>query len=367
MVVSSQLLVATMLRSDFLTIATTRPETLFADTAIAVNSQDECYSKYIGRQSIVPMTFGRRVAIISDKLQGSFTQGRLPSLALQSQIRDWSAILMTEERDPERPRIVWPISSNAMDCMGEREGIEEWREREKEREREAEGRRRRRHTWSKTDPPDLNVDKDFGAGVLKISPGHDRNDDLVARKLGLPILDVVCLMRSQDLTGTAPASAPSMAVMPTSMISFALDESPSTPPNAVSPSFRYRFSHRVHEERENTAEGTMERNTPLRKPHTSTADLVTWSEDPAAAPRARSHQEGTMERNPHTSTADLLTCSKNPTAAPGARSHQRASYYRGVGRSRSCTTKKKVCFSSIRKHLFVYWFNGNDFFATCDS
>ncbi|XP_057479339.1 uncharacterized protein LOC130766694 isoform X2 [Actinidia eriantha] len=161
---------------------------------------------------------------------------------------------------------------------------------------------------------------------------------------------------SPPAPGTAPASAPSMAVMPTSMISFALDESPSTPPNAVSPSFRYRFSHRVHEERENTAEGTMERNTPLRKPHTSTADLVTWSEDPAAAPRARSHQEGTMERNPHTSTADLLTCSKNPTAAPGARSHQRASYYRGVGRSRSCTTKKKDsiigCFKIMKTHQY---------------
>ncbi|XP_057500246.1 valine--tRNA ligase, chloroplastic/mitochondrial 2 isoform X3 [Actinidia eriantha] len=90
-------------RSDFLTIATTRPETLFADTAIAVNPQDERYSKYIGRQAIVPLTFGRHVPIISDKY----------------------------------------------------------------------------------------VDKDFGTGVLKISPGHDHNDYLLARKLGLPILNVM--------------------------------------------------------------------------------------------------------------------------------------------------------------------------------
>lgn len=90
-------------RSDYLTIATTRPETLFADTAIAVNPQDERYSKYIGRQAIVPMTFGRHVPIISDKY----------------------------------------------------------------------------------------VDKDFGTGVLKISPGHDHNDYLLARKLGLPILNVM--------------------------------------------------------------------------------------------------------------------------------------------------------------------------------
>ncbi|XP_059623092.1 valine--tRNA ligase, chloroplastic/mitochondrial 2 isoform X4 [Cornus florida] len=90
-------------RDDFLTIATTRPETLFGDTAIAVNPQDERYSKYIGRQAIVPMTFGRHVPIISDKY----------------------------------------------------------------------------------------VDKEFGTGVLKISPGHDHNDYLLARKLGLPILNVM--------------------------------------------------------------------------------------------------------------------------------------------------------------------------------
>ncbi|XP_055800563.1 valine--tRNA ligase, chloroplastic/mitochondrial 2 isoform X1 [Solanum dulcamara] len=90
-------------KSDFLTIATTRPETLFGDTAIAVNPQDERYAKYIGKQAIVPLTFGRHVPIISDKY----------------------------------------------------------------------------------------VDKDFGTGVLKISPGHDHNDYLLARKLGLPILNVM--------------------------------------------------------------------------------------------------------------------------------------------------------------------------------
>lgn len=90
-------------KSDFLTIATTRPETLFGDTAIAVHPQDDRYSKYIGRQAIVPMTFGRHIPIISDKY----------------------------------------------------------------------------------------VDKDFGTGVLKVSPGHDHNDYLLARKLGLPILNVM--------------------------------------------------------------------------------------------------------------------------------------------------------------------------------
>lgn len=90
-------------RDDFLTIATTRPETLFGDTAIAVNPEDERYAKYIGCQAIVPMTYGRHVPIIADRL----------------------------------------------------------------------------------------VDKEFGTGVLKISPGHDHNDYLLARKIGLPILTVM--------------------------------------------------------------------------------------------------------------------------------------------------------------------------------
>ncbi|XP_038883468.1 valine--tRNA ligase, chloroplastic/mitochondrial 2 isoform X1 [Benincasa hispida] len=90
-------------RSDYLTVATTRPETLFGDVAIAVHPEDDRYSKYVGMMAIVPMTYGRHVPII----------------------------------------------------------------------------------------PDKNVDKDFGTGVLKISPGHDHNDYLLARKLGLPILNVM--------------------------------------------------------------------------------------------------------------------------------------------------------------------------------
>ncbi|XP_050244881.1 valine--tRNA ligase, chloroplastic/mitochondrial 2 isoform X2 [Quercus robur] len=90
-------------RSDYLTIATTRPETLFGDVAIAVHPKDDRYSKYVGMMAIVPMTYGRHIPIISDR----------------------------------------------------------------------------------------HVDKDFGTGVLKISPGHDHNDYLLARKLGLPILNIM--------------------------------------------------------------------------------------------------------------------------------------------------------------------------------
>ncbi|KAH9612085.1 hypothetical protein KSS87_020049, partial [Heliosperma pusillum] len=90
-------------RDDFLTIATTRPETLFGDTAVAVHPEDPRYAKYIGKMAIVPLALGRHVPII----------------------------------------------------------------------------------------PHKQVDREFGTGVLKISPGHDQNDYLLARKIGLPILNIM--------------------------------------------------------------------------------------------------------------------------------------------------------------------------------
>jgi len=51
---------------NYLEIATTRPETLLGDTAVAVNPNDDRYKKYIGKSIIVPIT-GKKVPIISDE------------------------------------------------------------------------------------------------------------------------------------------------------------------------------------------------------------------------------------------------------------------------------------------------------------
>ena len=51
--------------SDFITVATTRPETLFGDTAIAVHPDDERYLKFAGRRLIVPLQ-GRSIPLIFD-------------------------------------------------------------------------------------------------------------------------------------------------------------------------------------------------------------------------------------------------------------------------------------------------------------
>ena len=51
---------------QFVTIATTRPETILADTAVCVNPDDERYQNLIGKTAIIPMV-EREVPIIADE------------------------------------------------------------------------------------------------------------------------------------------------------------------------------------------------------------------------------------------------------------------------------------------------------------
>ena len=51
---------------DFLTIATTRPETIFGDTAICINPNDERFAHLKGKKAIVPIC-GRVIPIIQDE------------------------------------------------------------------------------------------------------------------------------------------------------------------------------------------------------------------------------------------------------------------------------------------------------------
>ena len=52
--------------ADFLTVATTRPETIFGDTAICINPNDERFAHLKGKKAIVPIC-GRIVPIIEDE------------------------------------------------------------------------------------------------------------------------------------------------------------------------------------------------------------------------------------------------------------------------------------------------------------
>jgi valyl-tRNA synthetase len=59
------------------TIATVRPETMLADTAVAVNPDDERYRELVGRSAILPLV-GRRLPVIADEyVKSDFDTGQL--------------------------------------------------------------------------------------------------------------------------------------------------------------------------------------------------------------------------------------------------------------------------------------------------
>ncbi|MGE5371490.1 MAG: valine--tRNA ligase [Solirubrobacterales bacterium] len=51
---------------EFLTVATTRPETMLGDTGVAVHPEDERYKHLIGKSAVLPL-LGRKMAIIADE------------------------------------------------------------------------------------------------------------------------------------------------------------------------------------------------------------------------------------------------------------------------------------------------------------
>jgi valyl-tRNA synthetase len=91
-----------VLNTAYIPVATTRPETILGDTAVAVHPEDPRYQAFIGKKVIVPM-LGRAIPVIADDY----------------------------------------------------------------------------------------VDREFGTGALKITPGHDPNDYIIGQRHGLPILSML--------------------------------------------------------------------------------------------------------------------------------------------------------------------------------
>ncbi|MDD5457345.1 MAG: valine--tRNA ligase, partial [Candidatus Margulisbacteria bacterium] len=52
-------------KNDKIVVATTRPETMFGDTAVAVNPDDKRYKKWIGKTLLLPLT-DRKIRVIAD-------------------------------------------------------------------------------------------------------------------------------------------------------------------------------------------------------------------------------------------------------------------------------------------------------------
>ena len=53
--------------SEFLVVATTRPETMLGDTAVAVNPEDERYKRLVGKNVLLPL-MNREIPIIADEM-----------------------------------------------------------------------------------------------------------------------------------------------------------------------------------------------------------------------------------------------------------------------------------------------------------
>jgi valyl-tRNA synthetase len=63
--------------AEYVTIATTRPETMLGDTALAVNPDDERYEHLVGTTAVLPL-LGREIPIIADDyIQSEFGTGAL--------------------------------------------------------------------------------------------------------------------------------------------------------------------------------------------------------------------------------------------------------------------------------------------------
>lgn len=55
-----------MCTDEEIIVATTRPETMFGDVAIAVHPEDERYARYVGRRVLNPVRDGISIPIVAD-------------------------------------------------------------------------------------------------------------------------------------------------------------------------------------------------------------------------------------------------------------------------------------------------------------
>ena len=76
---------------DYIMIATTRPETIMGDTAVAVNPADDRMKKYIGKKVVVPLV-DREVEVIASISALVLAPSRLRRLTTRTTLKWASAI-----------------------------------------------------------------------------------------------------------------------------------------------------------------------------------------------------------------------------------------------------------------------------------
>ncbi|MCA9381593.1 valine--tRNA ligase, partial [Candidatus Dojkabacteria bacterium] len=86
---------------DYIEVATTRPETMFGDTAVAVNPTDKRYSDLIGKKVIIPLANREIPVITSHRVEKDFGTGALkitPAHALD----DYYIMMEWNENNPDK-------------------------------------------------------------------------------------------------------------------------------------------------------------------------------------------------------------------------------------------------------------------------
>lgn len=87
--------------SDYLTVATTRPETLLGDTAVAVNPDDERYNGWHGKSCLIPIVDRVVPIITSYKVEKEFGTGCLKVTPAHAQ-DDYQIMLNWNQENPEK-------------------------------------------------------------------------------------------------------------------------------------------------------------------------------------------------------------------------------------------------------------------------
>jgi valyl-tRNA synthetase len=111
---------------DYVTVATTRPETMLGDTAVAVNPKDKRYKKLIGKMLVLPLV-NRKIPIIKD----DFVDPEFGSGAVKvTPAHDPNDFEMGERHELPRVNILTPDAKIT---------FEQFEEKEKEEVKELEG------------------------------------------------------------------------------------------------------------------------------------------------------------------------------------------------------------------------------------
>jgi len=104
-------------KNDFLVVATTRPETMLGDTAVAVNPKDERYKKLVGKKVILPIQ-NREIPIVEDRaIDPKFGTGAV-KVTPAHDITDWE---IKERHDLESIKIIaenGKMTEESKTCQG---------------------------------------------------------------------------------------------------------------------------------------------------------------------------------------------------------------------------------------------------------